>query len=343
MGVDSADVLIEITTLEFNLGNDTIICNDSLFELVATYPFASYLWQDGSINTTYNAVSSGEYWVEITDSFGCKTADTINILFNNLFEANISGGGGYCIEDTNFEDALITSNTQESIVVEYTDGINNYSVTSICPINLPINNTGDYSITYVEEASSGCQGIFSGNALYYHNPSPIADFSLDPNIAYLDDSKIEFTNLSSGNITSLWSFDYGVDELIDSLSFSRVLKNEGVYNIFLLVENEFSCKDSIAKILKILEVEYSIPSVFTPNGDQINDFFTIDKTNVSSFEMTIYNRWGRVVFKSNDISLAWDGKKDGVDVPEGTYFYSVFFYSLTGKYYELVGNVLLIR
>jgi gliding motility-associated-like protein len=339
--VFNTDVLIEITTPEFILGNDTSICNGNLFELDATYPFASYLWQDASSYATYSTESSGEYWVEITDSSGCKAVDAINILFSNLFEVNINGGGGYCIENDEFGDALVTSNTQQNITIDYTNGSNSFSVSGNTPLNIPIFFTGDYTITSVVD-DNACIGDFNGSALYYRLPSPIADFSLNPNIAYLGDSRIEFANMSGGNITSLWSFDFGVAELIDSLSFSRVFKNEGSYTILLLVENEFSCKDSIAKTLKILEVEYFIPSAFTPNGDQINDFFTIDKTNVSSFEMKIYDRWGGGVFTSNDVNKAWNGKIDGVDVAQGTYAYRIILNDLNGKHYEFSGNVILI-
>ena len=60
-----------------------------------------------------------------------------------------------------------------------------------------------------------------------------------------------------------------------------------------------------------------IPNVFTPNGDGVNDLFTIQNLLLYDFrQVTIYNRWGRIVYSSNEYNNDWDGK----NVPDGVYF-----------------------
>ncbi len=54
-----------------------------------------------------------------------------------------------------------------------------------------------------------------------------------------------------------------------------------------------------------------IPSAFTPNGDGINDFFGVKAQGLKEFKMEIYNRWGEVVFSSDDINDLWDGTYEG--------------------------------
>ncbi|MBC8147316.1 MAG: gliding motility-associated C-terminal domain-containing protein [Bacteroidetes bacterium] len=69
-----------------------------------------------------------------------------------------------------------------------------------------------------------------------------------------------------------------------------------------------------------------IPKVFTPNGDDVNDVFVIqslDYSAIQSFEIKIYSRWGNIVFESDDIKKAWDGKEEKKDLDEGVYVYFI--------------------
>ncbi|MCF8298470.1 MAG: gliding motility-associated C-terminal domain-containing protein [Saprospiraceae bacterium] len=68
-----------------------------------------------------------------------------------------------------------------------------------------------------------------------------------------------------------------------------------------------------------------VPKVFTPNGDGVNDVFLIQSLDYSAlkdFKIIIYNRWGNLVFESDDIKKAWDGKEGKNDLDEGVYVYS---------------------
>ena len=72
----------------------------------------------------------------------------------------------------------------------------------------------------------------------------------------------------------------------------------------------------------------TVPNVFTPNGDSINDDFNIGfECAVSSFHIEIFNRWGNVIFESNKADFVWDGtsENDGEKLNEGTYFYRIIF------------------
>lgn len=110
--------------------------------------------------------------------------------------------------------------------------------------------------------------------------------------------------------------------------------------------------------------QYVLPSVFTPNGDGRNDLFhpcdstTTDELqkkncppykNVQSVNIKIYNRWGNIVFESDDINVNWDGKeqKSKKDCPDGVYYYTakVTFYRIrpNAPAVELHGTVQLIR
>jgi gliding motility-associated-like protein len=100
---------------------------------------------------------------------------------------------------------------------------------------------------------------------------------------------------------------------------------------------------------------YELPNVFTPNADQYNDILiplnypsTNPKANVSRIELSIFNRWGNVVFETTDPQINWDGKhqRTGQDCADGTYFFvcEVFFQGFDGPIQQrLQGSITIIR
>jgi gliding motility-associated-like protein len=83
--------------------------------------------------------------------------------------------------------------------------------------------------------------------------------------------------------------------------------------ITLIVTNSAGCSDTIT--LPFEAIPASIPNVFTPNGDGINETFVIPKAlAIPNCKLLIYNRWGKVVFRTDNYQNDWDGEKhsDGV-------------------------------
>lgn len=85
-----------------------------------------------------------------------------------------------------------------------------------------------------------------------------------------------------------------------------------------------------------------VPNSFTPNGDGLNESFGAYSESVKSFAMEVYDRWGELVFQSNDIENKWDGKYKGHTAPQGSYVYKITAKSITGKQITKKGSVNLI-
>jgi gliding motility-associated-like protein len=66
-----------------------------------------------------------------------------------------------------------------------------------------------------------------------------------------------------------------------------------------------------------------VPNIFSPNGDGANDTFEVVAGGVRDFELRIFNRWGHLVFESDDPGRMWDGTSEGRNVPGGSYFYTL--------------------
>jgi gliding motility-associated-like protein len=96
--------------------------------------------------------------------------------------------------------------------------------------------------------------------------------------------------------------------------------------------------------------QYALPNIFTPNDDRKNDFFIPfpGYTSVSEVTMKIYDRWGKIVFETNDPAILWDGKDKTTNQPcsDGAYFYicDVFEVTLSGLVKRnLHGSVTILR
>jgi len=86
-----------------------------------------------------------------------------------------------------------------------------------------------------------------------------------------------------------------------------------------------------------------IPDAFTPNGDNMNETFEIRGLFITSFKISVFNRWGQVVFQSDDLAKSWDGTLKGVNVPAGYYTYKTEISDISNQLFVKEGTVLLIR
>ena len=96
-------------------------------------------------------------------------------------------------------------------------------------------------------------------------------------------------------------------------------------------------------IIVDFELLIIIPNVFTPNGDNINDLFTIQSTGVKEMTLSIFNRWGLALYEFSGPNAAWDGYINGEKAIDGTYFYIVKALGYDCKKIEKQGTVSLFR
>jgi len=101
------------------------------------------------------------------------------------------------------------------------------------------------------------------------------------------------------------------------------------------------CTDSIINFLTINPI-YSvyIPDAFTPNNDNINDYFFPEITGEKNYNMKIYNRWGEMIY--NDDNSKWDGKINGKLIPNGIYSYSISVFDYNQRLFIYTGIVTLL-
>ncbi|TLV00130.1 T9SS type B sorting domain-containing protein [Dyadobacter luticola] len=171
--------------------------------------------------------------------------------------------------------------------------------------------------------------------------------------------------LKSGTAEIFWNADQPFTEAVDAYDLF-VLDDSGntqdiipkqtstSHTLDLGSETEFSfqieAKDaggrflSRSNILKIRrEPIILIPDAFTPNGDAYNERFEIKAYFISEFKMSVFNRWGEVVFNTSNLTDSWDGKIDSKEAAGGYYIYKIEAIDASGQAVSKSGSFMLIR
>lgn len=174
-------------------------------------------------------------------------------------------------------------------------------------------------------------------------PKPIAKFSYIPKEPVVKDS-VYFTFTGTNATKYFWQFGDENNQNSSDQNPSFIYNKPGLFICKLIVQNDEGCIDSNYLDLTVAEKATLFASnVFTPNGDSTNDRFFAVGTSIKEFHMYIYNRWGELLFESNDIKEGWNGETKGNPCPDGVYIYLINATGTNDHIYNLHGTVTLIR
>ncbi len=160
---------------------------------------------------------------------------------------------------------------------------------------------------------------------------------------------VSFQNNSIGHIAS-WYWDFSNGHIstnktpaIQIFPASNSLKE---YPVSLVITDSIGCSDTTYKIITVAPNCYiAVPSAFTPNGDGRNDYlYPLNAYKASNLIFRVFNRFGQLIFETQDWTKKWDGKLNGIDQPAGTYvWYLNYTDTDTHKNVSLKGTTVLIR
>ena len=200
-----------------------------------------------------------------------------------------------------------------------------------------------YTDTYNVVATNTITGCIQySSALVTVHPNPIADF-----IQSWDELMAIFTNTSSGAVNYYWNMgDGGIIITSKNVSYAYQIIDSVSYIVTLIAETEFGCLDTISRVITTPLVFY-VPNSFTPDGNENNNEFTpvfSSKRKVENYSLSIYDRWGEIVFETKDIDFGWDGTYKKKAAQTGTYTWQLQFTNLFNSKKELInGHVNLLR
>jgi gliding motility-associated-like protein len=179
---------------------------------------------------------------------------------------------------------------------------------------------------------------------------PNAEFVASPETTTVADPLITFTDATTGATVSQWNWSFGNIEDSSSTQQNPVFNyvEAGSYVVNLVVTTANGCSDSVQHTVFIAdEFTLYVPNAFTPDGNETNDVFFpkgmgIDK---ESYRLSIFDRWGTVIFETTDWDKGWDGKVQGKTelVQQDVYVWKIEIKTWRGEKKSLLGKVTVVR
>lgn len=123
-----------------------------------------------------------------------------------------------------------------------------------------------------------------------------------------------------------WVIYRGLDPILhrNEAQHQYTFTEPGNYRAVVAISNSHGCQlDSIEFLISVSESMLTVPNVFTPNGDGMNDEFRVVYRSIKEFHCWVYNRWGHLVYEWTDPAKGWDGTIGGKPAAEGAYYYVI--------------------
>jgi gliding motility-associated-like protein len=196
---------------------------------------------------------------------------------------------------------------------------------------LGIESTGCIDATLTVSNQGSCTTTVNANAIVCGYLTPTAYFTMDQDTLTAWEPVLTGSNLSENADSYIWEFGTGQTSTDSVLNHSFEGMPAGYYDVTLIALTEAGCSDTLTlQIYMHNQFLLEVPNVFTPNGDGINDLFTIKVEGTKEIEWVMLNRWGNVLTSGKEslspashVIPIWDGKVNGVMAPDGVYFIKV--------------------
>ncbi|MBQ0113085.1 MAG: gliding motility-associated C-terminal domain-containing protein [Bacteroidales bacterium] len=303
------------------------ICNGATTKLTAQSSLGNcvYQWSTGettsSINVSPNVSTEYEVSVKFPPAM-CETIVSQMVNVKNAPEISCNEDQKICYGETApvmvvtteteplryvwiSTDEAVNGSTATAFTVS-PQGTTHYTVTAYNDINC---NTTDEVIVYVEQ-----------------KPVPIITFS--PKAIDALDPMVVFTDSTVGSVSTLWELSDGSSST-DRVFIHTFELEDGVisYDVTLTSETEFGCVDSVTTLIRVKRDHYlwAPTAVYLHDSDIKNRTFRLHIDNLIEYNIKIYNRWGTLLFETDNVEDAWDCMYNGKNVQQGVYVWKATY------------------
>ena len=355
---DTANIIVELfpeVQADFTTDYDTCVAGPVQFTnaTAAAADIFSYSWNfgdgGGSSNPSplyrFDAPGTQTVQLRVTDSNGCEDSIVKPVSYfpvPALILVAPSSFDGCAPAEITFDNLSEPVNVNYETFWEFGDG---NSSADFSPAHV-YEQEGTFDV-YLEITSPiGCVTDTLFENLIQVDPSPIADFTFTPRDPDNFNPEVNFTDLSQGADRWFWFLE-GPYTSREQNPVHR-FRDTGFQEVRLIVTHPLGCQDTSAQVVDVQpKATFFLPSAFTPNDDGLNDVyrgkgFTV---GIKSFELSIFNRWGEQVFRTDDPLQGWNGRfnNGGQPVPQGVYFSRLRYTPPRGRPVEEKGTVTVIR
>ncbi|MBA3682767.1 MAG: PKD domain-containing protein, partial [Bacteroidetes bacterium] len=343
---------------------DTPACSPAKLTFTNTSTGAStYNWNFGNSNTSTQTNPSQVYTNIIpfnqnyivslvsTNSNGCKDTLKVPIVVHPqpVFFIAAQPDSGCTPLKVFFPSIVGVAQYQWT----YGDGntANTGSVSNIFINASSVNKT--FTVQLVAKDSYGCPDTATKIIKVF--PKPSAFFKADPLTVFVPNQATQCYNLSTGAVSYKWTFGDGGTST--DFEPSHTYTQPGEHQIILIATSEKFCRDTFnlgSKILALEETFVQVPNAFTPNQggspgsaydplDKSNDVFHPNIRGVEKYVLSIYSRWGELLFETKNPADGWDGYYKGKMCTQDVYIWKITAAFIDGKTFNKTGDVLLLK
>jgi len=345
-GVSSITVTVN-PPLSVSLFPDTSICRGTAITVTVSASGGNgnfqYLWNNGETTTSVTMTPGQDTTVTVTLEDNCSTpavSASVNIFLVDAPLVNFTYAPSEGCEPLMvvfFDSSATIPNST------WTWNFHDGSFSADPNPSHEFNNSGLYDVTLTVTNPYNCAGTITKPQIInvFQRPEPLFDF--DPRSPTLYNPTVHFKDQSEG--ATIWTWTFG-DNSPPSNDQNPVhtYADTGIYRVKLIVSNLNQCIDSIEFIVHV-EDEYSfyVPAAFTPDGNGKNDFFEVFGVGISSYNVSIFNRYGGLVHQVSNKQQVWDGRFNGMEAEQGVYVYSIDLVEQNGRKHQVKGHVTLVR
>ncbi len=307
-------------------------------------PFASpsASTNESPLNISFSSTGQQNVSLKIKDR-GCEsTVFQAPILVYEMPVANFDADSYEGCDPKLISFSNLTTSTDPISSYQWTFGGGRGS--ALANPDILFNNPGIFDVSLIATSSKGCRNTYKIQGMIRINPTPVADFNLNPTLMTITDPHTYIKDMSVGSDL----LRYKVTKLEDIFQPNPKITfpDTGTYFITQVVETQFGCKDSTVKEA-VVEFGFKIyiPNTFTPNDDGINDRFRPYGEDVSEYSMQIFSRWGQLLYTSYDMENGWDGRSglsNKIDAG-GLYIYKISAFDKRGVKTNFEGTVVLLK
>ena len=203
---------------------------------------------------------------------------------------------------------------------------------------------GIYDVNLIVTSTDGCIDTLKKHAYISVYQPPISMFYSDRDTVKILKSEFNFFEQAKNEISYQWDFGDGIFSAEKDPKHSYA--EAGTYKVCLKVSSAFHCIDIFCKTV-VVEGDFTfyVPNAFTPDNDGINDDFGGNGIGIKTYELHIFDRWGNMIFLSDQIEKRWDGHANGgVDLAQmDVYLYLIKIKDIFDKEHTFVGHVTLVK
>ncbi len=303
----------------------------------------------GNIDTfSYTYPHWGKYKIKLrVYSSKCSDTTSTNIVLYAprpvaLFDSSAKGCAPLTIRFKN------NSIFGERYLWDFDDG-------SVSEVTHPVHTfvePGEYNVKLTVYGEGGVDATYHQIKVY---PRPIVDFNVEPQLVMIPDDRIQCFNFTQFADRYIWYFGDGSSS--GEINPTHYYKDLGVFTIKLVAISGEGCADSLERINvvqvlgkgKIVFPNAFTPSLTGPKGGRYdpqatdNDIFFPYYEGVAQYRLEIYDRWGELLFVSEDVNEGWDGYYKGKLCKQGVYVYKAKGKFYNGRTFVKTGDVTLIH